>query len=204
MSNDKDPAGSNSLAGGEGSNQPKDTVTYETHRKLLDEKKRVQAEKEELANKLAAFEADKAKAQKEELERQGNYKKLLEQKEEENKKIKEEHDSLITTLQNAKKRQAVLRHIQGSVPADIVDKVLDTTGVSVDEAGEIDDATAKVVAQEFAQKYHYLIQNGKPNGGMPNGAPSPGGNKLSYSEWLKLPSKDMKKRMHEIDPSTMP
>lgn len=208
MTTDNRSSGANGGASGDDENtndNKKDTVSYDTHRRLLDEKKKMQAKAEELESKLRAFEEEKSKKEREELEKQGNYQKLLEQERAEKARIENEHKQLVDTIHTARKRSAVLRNIAGKVPDPVVEALLKVDGVALKEDGTVDEDTAKLVAQEFEQNFHYVIQRDKTNGGLPNGA-APGGapgKKMTYKEWCALPnSKEMQKHYNDVDWTT--
>ena len=54
------------------------SVAYETHRRLLGEKKKVQEERDRLRDEIERRDAEAQAAEKKRLEEQGEYKKLLE------------------------------------------------------------------------------------------------------------------------------
>lgn len=208
MTTEQGSSGTNGKASGDPEKNPedkKDTVSYDTHRRLLDEKKKMQAERDELAAKLRQREEAEAEAQRKKDEEQGNFKKLLETERAEKKRIEEEHNSLMANLQAARKKAAVLRHISGSVPDKIADALLKVDGVALNEDGSVDEDTAKIVAQEFEKDFHYVIQRDRKNAGLPNSA-SPGGGggrKMTYEEWKALPtSAEMRKNYNNVDWST--
>jgi hypothetical protein len=194
------------LASGDDQNKQKDTVRYETHLKLLDEKKRVQAENARLAAELEKVQKEREVKAKEELEQQGNYKKLLEQEREQLKKVQDDHNSLLGNIMDARKRTAVLRHISGKVPDEVVSKLLSVDGVATNEDGSINEDTAKLVAQDFEKTFPYAVLRDARAGNLPNGAASGGGkgDKITYQEWLSLKdAKEMKKRHGDVDWSTV-
>jgi hypothetical protein len=196
------PSGSNGAASGEPEIEKKDTVSYDTHRKLLDEKKRLQADRDELARKIKEQEDLKAQLQKEELEKQGNFQKLLDSERAEHGKTKEELDSIRSGLEEARKRNAVMKFIAGTIPPEAASAMLNVEGVALNADGSINDDTAKVVAQEFEKRHPYLVIK-RQGSGMPNEAANGGAKKLSYKEWCALPSsKEMQKRYNDVDWST--
>lgn len=173
----------------------KDTVSYETHKKLL-------AEKKEASEKARQLEAKLAEIEKAKLEETGNYKKLFESAEAKAKEKEAELEGVLSMLKTAQKRNAVIKHLSGKIPEVVAEKILDVSGVVIDESGEVDDNTAKLVAQKFQADYGYLIQSGKQNGGLPSDAAGGPVTKLTYEDWKKLPAKEMAKRWKEVDPST--
>ena len=207
MTTSNDPSGANDGAGGAGDNQDdkqkKDTVSYDTHRKLLDEKKKVASERDALQAKLKEIEdkrtADEAKA----LEEQGNFKKLHEQEKTRAEKAEKERDAILENIREAQKRQAILRHVSGTVPENVREKLIDVSEVALNEDGSVNEDSAKLAAQEFEKAYPYLVDKGK-GGDLPNEAAKGGAKtKLSYAEWQALPTAaEMKKRWKDVDLST--
>ena len=177
----------------------KDTVSYETHRKLLDEKKRIQDEKAKLEEQVNAAKAEKEADERKKLEEQGNFKKLLEQERADKELLKQNHEALKQDLENAKKRAAVLKHIKGVVP-EKAREWINVTGVAVNEDGSVNPDTAMLVAQEFEKEYYFAVQRDKNGGGLPNDAARGGTAKLTVSQWNALKtSKEMKEQMNNVD-----
>lgn len=190
-----DPSGVNPSASGANDQKKEDVVAYETHRKLLAEKKKLQEEFETL-------KAKESEREKQELEKQGNYQKLLEQERAEKAKLSKELEEWQTTLANAKKRQAVLRHIAGQVP-EPAREWIKVDGVAIKDDGSVDEDTAKLVAQQFEQQFAFAVQRDKQNGGLPMDAAKGGAAKLTVSQWRQLPtSKEMKEKLAQVDWNT--
>lgn len=175
-----------------------ETVRYETHKKLLGEKKETQERLRKAQEELDAYKAKEQERQNKELESQGNYRKLLEQKDDELKRVKLENDAIITSLNEAKKRQAVLKNISGMVPPN-AHALLPINMVKLDENGELDEQSVKAAAQIFEQEYSFAVQRNVRNGGMPTDAANPQSKKLTRKEWEALPTKEMKARYGDVD-----
>ncbi len=205
MSTQNDPSGVNDPAAS-GAGDPekkKDVVQYDTHLKVLNEKKLQQERAAKLEEELKALKQEKEAKEKEELEQQGNWKKLLEQERERAKELESKHNSLLGSIQEARKRSAVLRFVNGTVPEEVVGTLLSVEGVALNEDGTVNEDTAKVVAQEFERKFPYVVLRNNKNGTLPSDAAHTGaGTKLTYQEWLKLPAKEMNKRYGEVDWTT--
>lgn len=181
-----------------------DVVRYDTHRKLLEEKKRVQEKARLLEEKVAAYESERERLAREELEKQGNYQKLLEQERLEKQKIEAEHRSLVESLHAARKIASVKKYIQGTVYDDVLHKMVSTDGIAINEDGSVDENTAKLVAQQFEKTYPGLVMRDQRNGGLPNeAAKGNSGTKLTYQEWKNLGSAaEMRTRQKDVDWST--
>lgn len=171
----------------DGKEKPEDRkVSFESHQKLLDEKKKVAAE---LATYKAAEEARKTK----ELEDQGKYKEMLEERD----KALEEANSKLTLMtqrdQDRTKLSRLLSAIDGDVDPKFYKYIDQIDDIIIDPAtGEVDAMSVTKAAQKFRAEYPEFIKTKKS--GLPNEAPAGGSaTKISRMEWEKLSSKDMKK-----------
>ena len=179
-------------------NQTPETVRYDTHRKLLGEKKELQEKYRKLEEEKKKLEEERLEKERKDLEAQGNYKKLLEQREDELKKEREEKNSILKEIQDARKKQAILKHISGVVPHKI-HMLLPVDMVTLDENGSPDETSSKAAAQYFEQEYAFAIQRDVQNGGLPNEEAKGGGEKLpTYEEWQKLPAAKQRKLLPEM------
>jgi len=163
---------------------PPEPVSYETHRKLLSEKKRLQ---EEYA-KLAAKEAER---EKKILEDRGEYQKLAELAKAEAEELRSKLTSIEETRREAKKANALLKALDNG----ILEKYygfLPLDSILVDpETGEVNQLSVVKAAEEFRRNYpELMVQTGGPK--LPNVAPKGNGaGKISREEWLKLPHNEM-------------
>jgi len=135
--NQKNVAGGNtSNPSGSGENNLNNTVSYESHQKLLDEKKKVES-------KLKKFEADIEKAKQKELEEQGKIKELLEMERNTNNQLKE----------SLKKNELKLLASEFHDPADIL---------AYSDKFEFDDennvTNSSTVLNELKEKKPYLFK----------------------------------------------
>jgi len=192
------PVGDPSNAGGEGgeggeggSGDKTETVAYDTHRKLLSEKKTLQAKHDELLREKQEREAK-------ELEAKGEYQKLLEQE----RKAREDLEvKLKATSEQEKERRklaAVLGAAGGTIEAKWYDLVANSVlnDVLVDpDSGEVDKMSVTKAVEKLKASYPEIIK-GKAGPGLPNAHPGAGGQTpgmILRSEWMKLPSKEMLK-----------
>lgn len=191
---DKPDSGSESQdlsAGGEESTeqQRKDQVNYETHRRLLDEKKKVQRERDELL-------AEKEARSRKELEEKGEVQKLLElerkKAEEASAKLRDYEEKFT----EAKKLSSLLKALDNGVDEKFFG-FLPIEKIKVDEeSGEINLSSVAEVAEMFKKTYPELLKS-KQSPQLPLHAPQSNGlATISESEWKKLKSADMKKWKH--------
>lgn len=194
-----DPVDQNPPAGGGDDPKEKGTVAYETHQKLLSEKKREQAARQEAEAKLKKLEDEKAEREKAELTSQGKFKEALEKTEGELAKERAEKEALLGDLRTAQKRRAILSEIAGVVP-ERAQSLLPLDEIKIGDDGKPDQASVKAAAQKFEKEYSFAVQKDKAGGGLPPDAPQGGlEKKLTKAEWEKLPVAEMKKRHNEVD-----
>jgi len=173
-----------------------DVVKYETHEKLLREKKKRDEENSELKKRLEAFEKENKDKEEKELLEKENFKKLLEIREKEKKDLEEKYSGLQTSLQNGSKLRSFFDNVPGKIDEQYWD-LIDVSKIAINpETGAPDEASAKAYAEEFQKKYALVIRTGS-SAKMPNDAPN-SVTKLTYEEWLKLPPKEMAAKMKDI------
>lgn len=165
---------------------PDQKVSYETYQKVLSEAKNAKKRLKDIED------AEKVRTETE-LSERGEYKKLLSQRDEELNKLR------VQMAENQKREtdRRKLASVLDGIGADIDPKfygLIDYEIVGVDpETGAIDELSRAKAIEKFKIKYPEIIPNvNAPR--LPNQAPV-GDVKLriSRSEWLKLPSSEMKK-----------
>lgn len=158
--------------------EAKSTIAYETHRKLLDEKK-LQAQLEALASKER--EREEADARK-----RGDYEALLKAREEELAKERAARQELDQRITHGMKLNMVIDALGGQVDQKWF-KLIDTDEVAVNpETGEIDKMTVARVAESLKRQWPEMIQKaGKFPAAAPQGL-NGGPGKITESEWKSL------------------
>lgn len=194
-------SGANTNASGEGGkNQNNDStgkgqVSYETYLKTLDEAKKAK-------EKLRAIEEQASKLAEEKMLAEGNWKGLLEAREnrikeleEENNQTKSKYGELNERIAGSQKLSKVLSKLGG----DLDDKyfgLIDISEVKVNpETGEIDDMSAAKVAENFRTMYPETIKKKfNPNSmGENRGGESKEPSTISHKVWSKLPYTEQRK-----------
>lgn len=170
----------------------KDVVAYETHRRLLDEKKKLQEKYEALASKDKVREEDDAK-------KRGDFDAILKSREEELKSTRDELTSIRETIKNAQKLTAVLS-TAGSPIESKWHGLIDTSKILINpDSGEVDQMSVTKVVEDLRKSWPEMFKN--PNAPkLPADAPlGNSAGKINRSEWLNLPEKEMRKwKMEQI------
>lgn len=195
MSDDKGAGGDDQSAGGtddKSSNDKggsKDAVAYETHVKLLDEKKKLQ-------QRLSEFEK-KAKDEKDaELKQKEQYKDLYEAAEKEKQDLAAKLNEKNREAVDLKKMGAFLRNVEAQIPKQYWGLV-DLDKIVVDDSGSIDENSVKRAVKDFEKTYPEVLK--KPGNKMPNDAAAGGAGSLSAEEWAKLPYDEKRKRIKDVN-----
>lgn len=167
-------------------NQENQTVSYETHRKLLDEKKKAQA-------RLKELEDAEKRRNDEALLSEGKLKEALELREKELKEAQDKLNAVADRDRQAKKLRSV---IKGLGAGDLEDKWYTVIGqeideVVVDDEGNVDPTSVQKVVEGLKKNWPEMIK--KPSANLPNGTPAGGPQTISRAEWMKLSSKEMLK-----------
>jgi len=173
----------------EGDSKPQ-TVSHDTYSKVLDEAKKAKA-------KLAEFERKEKEREDAKLVETGEYKKLLDSRDAENKELKEKLGGLEGKIADGRKMNAFLGAVTGEVPKQYWN-LIDLDGIAVDPAtGMPDEASVKKAADNFEKLFPEVVK--KPTKGrLPSDAPQGGGGKILYKDWLKLPYEEKIKRQVDV------
>lgn len=193
-----DPVDPNNNPGGNVDPEPgkTETVSYESHQKLLGEKKKLSERLK--ANESELSEIKKMIADKEEAALKDNN-----QWKEAYGKAKEDLEVATSRLQqneterlNAKKLNSFFDAIGSRIDSKYWN-LIDIDQIAMD--GEnIDEFSVSKYVESFKNEFPEVIKP-KETRGMPNaGAPAANSGGLSYEEWLKLPAQEKEARMSEV------
>jgi hypothetical protein len=161
-------------------------VSYDTYLKTLNEAKNAKKRLRELE------ELERAKSEAE-LAEKGEYKKLLSQRDEELNKLRSEMLENKKRDSDRRKLASILDGIGGDIDPKFYG-LIDYDQVAIDpETGEIDQLSRAKAIESFRVKYPEILPN--PRGPrLPHQEPKGEiRNKISRTEWLKLPSSEMRK-----------
>ena len=180
-----------------GNDQQKDSVKYDTYRKLLSETKTVKAKNSELEAKLKAFEDEKSAAEEKRLSEQGEYKKLLEIERKKSSELEEKDKAREKQLLDGYKLNAVLEKLPGKIASNDYLSFVDLDSIAIDpDSGTVDESSVSQTVNKFLEQHSRLLITDK--GSLPNDAPKGVSKPLSVDEWRKLPLSERKKRMNEV------
>lgn len=179
-------SGNASVTTPEVKNERADFVTLETHRKLLDEKKKTQA-------KLEAYEAKEKEREEADAKKRGDYEAILKAREEELQSERSKRLEIEGTLTQGRKLSAVIDALGGSVDPRWY-KLIDISNVAINpDSGEVDAMTVAKVAESLKREWPEMLRaTSKLPANAPQGLEG-GSGKISRSEWLKLSGKEMMK-----------
>ena len=167
--------------------EQREHVNYDTHRKLLDEKKKIQAKLDEILARDKEREESEAR-------KRGDFEALLKARNEELDRERKAREDLESRIMAGRKMNAVLEALGGNVDQKWL-KLIDVSEVAVNpETGEIDQLTVARQAEALKREWPEMVQT---RGKLPTQAPKglEGGlGMITESEWKKLGSvKEMNK-----------
>jgi vacuolar-type H+-ATPase subunit I/STV1 len=164
---------------------------------ILAKNKELLEENRKAKNRLAQLESERKKAEEQALKDKEDYKTLAEQRsadlEAANKRLAEKE----AQERDRTKLVAVLEAVGGAVERkywgliDLEQVVIDPT------TGDVDKTSVAKYVDTFRKEHPALIQT-KRSDGLPTDAPKGGAGKITHEEWLKLPAKEMAKRLPDV------
>lgn len=163
----------------------KDMVAFESHKKVLDEKKKLQARVSELEDAHKKRLEEEAKAKE-------DYKTLAETRE---KELAEERDKRLKSekrIEQGVKLDAFLNELSGRLDNKYF-KLIDFSSITLDEDGSPDEASVKKAVKDFETSHPEVILK-ESKSKMPNEAPKGGsGGKVKHADWVRMPPEEKKK-----------
>lgn len=177
-------------------NASTETVAYETHRKLLAEKKRRDEELRARDEELAALKREKKEAEELKLKEKEDYKKIVEIRDGELAAERAEKEMLKNKFQDAVKFDAFINSLPGSVDKKFW-QMIDLSAVVIDPTtNEPDPMSVKKAADKFRAEFPELIVN--QNGAkLPNNAASGGAFVMNDETWNALSAKEKKDKLSD-------
>lgn len=195
-SSNLDASGVNTNSSGEGEkSNEKRSVSYETYLKTLDEAKSAKS-------RLKANEDALNKIQEEKMKADGDWKGLLEARENRIKELSEQsellnkkYSSLNERITNSQKLSMVISKLGGNLDEKYFG-LIDLQEIKTNpETGEIDDMSATKVAESFRTTYPETIKKAfNPNAmGETRNSSNSSQTIISRDQWLKLSYVEQKK-----------
>lgn len=181
----------------EQSGKEKDQVAYDTYKRVLSEKKKRDQELLELKTKLDSFEKEHKSRRDEELKSQKKFEELLRIREAEKSELESKLKEREERERTAIKLSRFLGSVDGEVPKQYW-SLIELDRIQIDEeSGLPDEASLEAARRDFMTLYPEVIRK-KTSVRVPQDAPQGSGVKLSYEEWLKLPTKEKKLKLNDI------
>ena len=161
MDGDKVPSGDEAIeaSGQEVEESPKqqDSVSYETHRRLLAEKKKRDEDLRAAREQLQALQSEAEKRQTEELKQKEDFKRLYEMTKDELEKTRGELSTTSEKITRAKKFDSFFTKLGVDIPQKFWQHVpLDS--LIVDETGKIEELSLEAAINDFRTEYPEIIE----------------------------------------------
>lgn len=194
---DVNPGADGTPSSADGQQDKKDTVAFETYDKAMKALAKEKAKIKEFEEKLSVFES-KQKAQEEaEMQKKGEFEKILEIKNKELSDLKQEIAQKKSQEVTSKKLTAFLSKLGGKLVDNDFLTFVEVDKIAINpDTNEVDDSTLMSEVSRFTSKYPTTIDFGKA-GGLPSDRPNPPGS-LTYEQWYKLPISEKKKRLKDV------
>ena len=171
-----------------------DVVSYETHKRLLAQRKADQQVNRELKAELDAIKQKQQEAEDAKLKEQGEYKKLLETREQRLKETEAERNDAYKLLTDTWKRQEIDKVLPGKIERDEYYSFIDFEKIAFDpETKRVDKESVQMAVNEFMENHPSLIKkvNDKRLPSSPtvttftNSIPSYGSSKEDFKNFIK-------------------
>lgn len=174
----------------------KDSVAYETYKKTLAQKKKLDEELAARDEELNLLKREKKEREESELKAKEDYKKLLELRDKELEETKVKYSSLNKEIQESIKFNSFLESLPGNLDKKYW-RMVDTSEIVIDPAtNEPDPTSIKKVAEKFQAEFGELIQTpGKAK--LPNSAAQTGNVAITDEVWNSLSAKEKKDKLPE-------
>ena len=143
--------GSNLEAGGQENNE--NLVPYETHRKLLEQRKADQKKMQEQNAKLAELEANQKAFEEQKLQEQNQWKELADKYKAELDQTKQSTESLVKSIVNAEKVEAFEQAIGAKLANPKFKAHINLDAIGSDENGNIDQESLQAEIDRFQKEY---------------------------------------------------
>lgn len=194
--------GHDSTSGNDGDNNKKpdgDWVSYDTHRKLLSEKKKAGDRIADLEKRLADIDAKAKEDEEKALQDKEEWKKLHDLKVKELIDAQGKLKSWETRETESRKLSAFLDHLPGAISKDYWGLIPTEKIVINPDTGEIDQTSVTELVADFAKKHTRLIDKpGSGTDGLPKNSPKGGDANVSYDQWKNMSAADMRKNMRAV------
>lgn len=151
--------------------KPTDTIAYETHKKLLNQRKSDQEKMRTLEQQLNEFTTAQKTNEEKMLAEQGKFKELADQRTAELEEARRENANYKSSFDKAIKLSAFRDQLGGTVDNSAYYDFVNTDEIIVDpDTGAVDMGSVEAVVNQFKQS-HSKLYTPKVSRSLPNDAP---------------------------------
>jgi hypothetical protein len=176
---------------GSASEQKKDVVSYDTHRRLLDQHKKNQAALADMQRQIDSFNAEKEAQEEKKMQETGQYQQLLTARDQKIADLAKAAEDAKLEAQQTRDRFNSVRKVsafRSKLPAQLINNDLlglaNLDGVAVDDSGDIDPVSLDNCVNDFVKNYGAFAFN-KQASNPPNSVAAAHGTPLTYEQEVK-------------------
>lgn len=147
-----------------------DQVSYDSYKKVLDQRKADQAKARELEMKLNELLAEKKANEDAVLKEKEDWKTLFTKKEEELNSYQAQMQAMETSVQETLKLQAFRNHV-GDLANPKYANLIDLNSIKMDENGQVDLESLNEYGKHFKEEHGSLFKASKPSNTISSNAP---------------------------------
>lgn len=151
--------------------KPTNTIAYETHKKLLNQRKGDQEKIRNMEQQLTEFMNAQKQTEEQKLLEQGKLQELVELKEKELQEARQENSAYKSDFDKAMKLSAFREKLGGTVDHNDYYKFVNTDKIILDPEAGVDEESVEAVVNQFKQE-HYKLYTPKVSKSLPNDAPA--------------------------------
>ncbi len=151
--NDQGASGAPSQNISDDSGNDKQSVSYDTHRKLLGQRKNDQSTIKELSDALDVFRNAESAANEQKAIEKGNFEKVLADRDVKLKNTEEQYNNLKGEIDRARKLNAFDQALGAKIKHEDFYNFVDTDSISLDENGVPMKETVEQVVNSFKERY---------------------------------------------------
>ena len=180
------------------------SVSYDAHRKLLNQRKADQAKARELEEKYNALRAEREAEAEARMIEEKRFKELYEAKQAELESMQNNMTQMEQSVQETLKLQAFRQHV-GELANPLYASLIDLSAIKMDETGNIDKESLDAYGASFKEAHSHLLKTSKVSHVASSNAPKgtidlPEAEKyagLSQKEINKLKLKEAREKFYQ-------
>ena len=171
------------------------SVAYETHKKLLSQRKKDQEVMKEMSDRLDAFDKIEEGKKTKQLEEQGEYKKILAEREDRINSLQDQINQDKQMRSNSQKESAFIQALPSKLLNPAYLSFMDKEGIAIDpDTGSVDQGSLKQVVDLFMKDHSHLLEQPQGKNKIPNNSSASPNNMLNVDD----SKSDLEKLAHLI------